>query len=87
MPQAERVIGIYGMGLTQHLKGVENVQMLVNLLLLRGNIGRPGPASARCAATPTSRANVLSASPRSPSSSRSIRLARSSASSRRATRA
>ena len=36
------VIGIYGMGLTQHRTGVENVQMLVNLLLLRGNIGKPG---------------------------------------------
>jgi molybdopterin-dependent oxidoreductase alpha subunit len=35
-------IGIYGMGLTQHRAGVETVQMLVNLLLLRGNIGRPG---------------------------------------------
>ena len=30
------------MGLTQHRAGVETVQMLVNLLLLRGNIGRPG---------------------------------------------
>ena len=30
------------MGLTQHVRGVENVAMLVNLLLLRGNIGRPG---------------------------------------------
>ena len=38
----ERVIGIYGMGLTQHRLGVDNVQMFVNLLLLRGNIGRPG---------------------------------------------
>jgi molybdopterin-dependent oxidoreductase alpha subunit len=36
------VIGIYGMGLTQHRTGVENVQMLVNLLLLRGNIGKIG---------------------------------------------
>ena len=35
-------MGIYGMGLTQHRAGVETVQMLVNLLLLRGNIGRPG---------------------------------------------
>ena len=35
-------IGIYGMGLTQHEAGVETVQMLVNLLLLRGNIGREG---------------------------------------------
>ncbi len=40
--QAHAVIGIYGMGLTQHRAGVENVQMVVNLLLLRGNIGRPG---------------------------------------------
>ncbi|PVE21714.1 formate dehydrogenase [Microvirga sp. KLBC 81] len=40
--KANAVIGIYGMGLTQHKAGVENVQMLVNLLLLRGNIGKPG---------------------------------------------
>jgi len=39
---ADAAIGIYGMGLTQHRRGVENVQMPVNLLLLRGNIGRPG---------------------------------------------
>lgn len=39
---ADRVIGIYGMGLTQHRRGVENVQMVSNLLLLRGNIGKPG---------------------------------------------
>jgi molybdopterin-dependent oxidoreductase alpha subunit len=32
----------YGMGLTQQVGGVDNVQMLVNLLLLRGNIGKPG---------------------------------------------
>lgn len=40
--QAGRVIGVYGMGLTQHRHGVQNVQMLSNLLLLRGNIGKPG---------------------------------------------
>ena len=39
---AKSAIGIYGMGLTQHKKGVENVRMLVNLLLLRGNIGKTG---------------------------------------------
>ncbi len=39
---AERVIGVYGMGLTQHAQGALNVAMLVNLLLLRGNIGREG---------------------------------------------
>ncbi|PZA11000.1 formate dehydrogenase [Rhodopseudomonas palustris] len=40
--KAERVIGIYGMGLTQHAHGFLNVAMFVNLLLLRGNIGRDG---------------------------------------------
>ena len=30
------------MGMTQHVNGVENVQMVVNLLLMRGNIGKPG---------------------------------------------
>ena len=39
---ANAVIGVYGMGLTQHREGVLNVQMLSNLLLLRGNIGKPG---------------------------------------------
>ena len=39
---ARAVIGIYGMGLTQHRQGVQNVQMVANLLLLRGNIGRRG---------------------------------------------
>ena len=39
---AKAAIGIYGMGLTQHRKGVQNVQMLSNLLLLGGHIGRPG---------------------------------------------
>ncbi len=40
--KAERVIANYGMGLTQHRHGIENVQMLCNLLLMRGNIGKPG---------------------------------------------
>lgn len=39
---ARRVIICYGMGITQHRHGTENVQQLVNLLLLRGNIGRQG---------------------------------------------
>ncbi|RWA62472.1 FdhF/YdeP family oxidoreductase [Mesorhizobium sp.] len=39
---ANAVIGNYGMGLTQHRHGTENVQMLCNLLLMRGNIGKPG---------------------------------------------
>jgi molybdopterin-dependent oxidoreductase alpha subunit len=40
--RARAVIAVYGMGLTQHRQGVENVQMVANFLLLRGNIGRPG---------------------------------------------
>ncbi|WP_152047030.1 FdhF/YdeP family oxidoreductase [Aureimonas psammosilenae] len=40
--RAEAVIGNYGMGLTQHRHGVQNVQMLCNLLLMRGNVGKPG---------------------------------------------
>jgi molybdopterin-dependent oxidoreductase alpha subunit len=39
---AKSVMFIYGMGLTQHKKGVETIQTLVNLALMRGNIGRPG---------------------------------------------
>ncbi|WP_313104597.1 FdhF/YdeP family oxidoreductase [Stutzerimonas nitrititolerans] len=38
----QRVIVAYGMGITQHRHGVEAVQMLVNLLLLRGNMGKEG---------------------------------------------
>ncbi|MDR4262298.1 molybdopterin-dependent oxidoreductase, partial [Bacillus pacificus] len=40
--KAERVLGVYGMGLTQHRAGVETVRMLVSLLLMRGQMGKPG---------------------------------------------
>lgn len=40
--KANAVIGIYGMGLTQHRLGEHNVHMVANLLLLRGNVGKPG---------------------------------------------
>src|SRR5262249_23662546 len=40
--EANAVISCWGMGLTQHEKGTQNVQYIVNLMLLRGNIGRPG---------------------------------------------
>lgn len=39
---AERVIICYGMGITQHRNGTQNVQQLANLLLMRGNMGKPG---------------------------------------------
>jgi molybdopterin-dependent oxidoreductase alpha subunit len=40
--KAERVICTWAMGLTQHTLGVETIQQIINLLLLRGNIGRAG---------------------------------------------
>ncbi|MBP0588284.1 FdhF/YdeP family oxidoreductase [Paraburkholderia sp. LEh10] len=40
--RANAVMAHYGMGLTQHRLGVQNIRMLTNLLLLRGNIGKPG---------------------------------------------
>jgi molybdopterin-dependent oxidoreductase alpha subunit len=40
--ESEATIACYGMGLTQHRSGVLAIQMLSNLLLLRGNIGKPG---------------------------------------------
>ena len=40
--KAKAVMAIYGMGITQHVKGVDSVRMIVNLLLMRGNIGKPG---------------------------------------------
>lgn len=40
--QANSVISCWAMGLTHHRNGVANVQEVVNLQLLRGNIGRPG---------------------------------------------
>jgi formate dehydrogenase major subunit len=39
---AKAVICAWGTGITQHLHGTDTVQQIVNLLLLRGNIGRPG---------------------------------------------
>jgi molybdopterin-dependent oxidoreductase alpha subunit len=51
---AKNVIICYGMGITQHKNGTQNVQAIANLLLLRGNFGRPGAKSA--AARPQQRA-------------------------------
>lgn len=39
---ARNVIICYGMGITQHRHGTQNVQQIANLLLMRGNFGRPG---------------------------------------------
>jgi molybdopterin-dependent oxidoreductase alpha subunit len=40
--KGERVICTWGMGLTQHRQAVATIQMLSNLMMMRGNIGRPG---------------------------------------------
>ncbi len=40
--KANAVIGVYGMGLTQHVLGEFNIFMVANLLLMRGNIGKRG---------------------------------------------
>ena len=39
---AGRVIACWGMGITQHQHSVATIQMITNLLLMRGNLGRPG---------------------------------------------
>lgn len=39
---AKNVIFCYGMGITQHRHGTEAIQQMVNLLFLRGNMGRAG---------------------------------------------
>ena len=39
---AKKVIAVYGMGLTQHVHGSQSIQMVVNLMLMCGNIGREG---------------------------------------------
>lgn len=40
--QAKRLVLCWAMGLTQHKNGVANVQYLVNLVLLRGMLGKDG---------------------------------------------
>ncbi|QYK11211.1 FdhF/YdeP family oxidoreductase [Shewanella rhizosphaerae] len=40
--RAERVIMCWAMGLTQHRHSVPTIQEVVNLQLLRGNVGKPG---------------------------------------------
>ena len=40
--KSSRTIFCWAMGLTQHKNAVDNIQEIVNLLLLRGSIGKPG---------------------------------------------
>ncbi len=54
--KGKNVIMCWAMGITQHRHSVPTIQEIANLMLLRGNIGRPAPVCARCAATATCRA-------------------------------
>ena len=40
--RAKKAIVLYGMGITQHITGTDNVKTIANLLMLTGNLGRPG---------------------------------------------
>ncbi|NYE60915.1 molybdopterin-dependent oxidoreductase alpha subunit [Duganella sp. 1224] len=40
--RGKNVISTWGMGLTQHKGAVKTIQMLSNLMMMRGQIGRPG---------------------------------------------
>ena len=40
--KSNATIVTYGMGITQHNKGTSNVRLIADLLLMRGNIGKPG---------------------------------------------
>ena len=40
--ESERTIFCWAMGLTQHRNAVANIQEIVNLMLLRGQVGQPG---------------------------------------------
>ena len=53
---AKPAMCFHGLGVTEHMQGTEGVMCLVNLALLTGNLGRPAPASIRCAARTTCRA-------------------------------
>jgi formate dehydrogenase alpha subunit len=39
---AKKAIILYGMGITQHTTGTDNVKVIANLLMLTGNLGRQG---------------------------------------------
>jgi len=40
--KAKRAMVLYGMGITQHTTGTDNVKAIANLLMLTGNLGRQG---------------------------------------------
>ena len=65
--RAKAVIGIYGMGITQHVKGVSTVRCWPICCCCAAISAGRAPASVRCAAIPTCRGSAPSASVRNPS--------------------
>lgn len=57
------VIATYGMGITQHITGTHNVQQITALLLMRGNMGKPGAGICPLRDTPTYKATARLALP------------------------
>ena len=56
--RAKAVMGIYGMGLTQHRHGVQNVTMVTICCSYAATLVSLVPGFVQCAATPTCRANA-----------------------------
>lgn len=42
LKESNKIIACWAMGLTQHVNAVDNIREIVNLLLLKGSIGKPG---------------------------------------------
>lgn len=42
LAEKRKIIICWAMGITQHINGVDNVREIVNLLLMKGSIGKPG---------------------------------------------
>lgn len=59
---AKRTVISWCLGVTQHEHGVDSAREIVNLLLLRGNIGRTGPGRRLCAGTAMCKATGRAAS-------------------------
>jgi anaerobic selenocysteine-containing dehydrogenase len=81
---SERTIACWGMGLTQHKESVRTIQLLSNVMMLRGNIGRPGAGLMPVRGHSTCRATARWASRSSPTTLSWTALAPRSISSRRA---
>jgi len=85
--ESERVIFCWAMGLTQHKNAVGNIQEIINLMLLRGQLGSRAAACVRCVVIATCRVTARWASGNSRAKIFWISWVRNSASNRRATMA